>query len=108
LEATLRSTPRREPYGSRPVIPVYIGYCAVFKVREEASPPPVDPGRKSSSRRQRAGLSKLNSMHGAPSSLKGRLCASPDSVDMSSGRSCSRRAPRPEGKTTILLTIGAL
>src|ERR1700750_2915252 len=25
----------------RPVIPVYIGYCAVFKVREEQAVPPV-------------------------------------------------------------------
>jgi hypothetical protein len=36
LEVTLRSTPRGESCDSRPVIPVYIGYCAVFKVREEA------------------------------------------------------------------------
>src|SRR5438445_13750045 len=39
-----------------------IGYCAVFKVREEAKPACGSQGTMSSSRRQRAGLSKLNSM----------------------------------------------
>src|ERR1700722_7828532 len=32
----------------RPVIPTYIGYCVVFKVREEASSTAGSPGPKSS------------------------------------------------------------
>ena len=39
-----------------------IGYCAVFKVREEAHPTREGPGAGPASRRRRAGLSKLNSM----------------------------------------------
>src|SRR5437660_4184239 len=38
-----------------------IGYCAVFKVREEAKRDVRGPGPRSSSHRLRAGLSKLNS-----------------------------------------------
>jgi hypothetical protein len=71
-----------------------IGYCAVFKVRGEerpscADPRPFDP----TSRRRRAGLSKLNSMRAA-SAERGapQPCGLPDPVDMSSGR--SRRGER--------------
>ena len=45
------------------VIPVYIGYCAVFKDREEARTSSQAAHRlRGVSRRQNAGLSKLNSM----------------------------------------------
>jgi len=40
----------------------FIGYCAVFKVREEACTLRGAQGPKPSSGRRRAGLSKLNSM----------------------------------------------
>src|ERR1700733_16164630 len=36
----------------RPVIPVYIGYCAVFKVREEAQARAQHPGQKSAGSRR--------------------------------------------------------
>ncbi len=49
----------------------FIGYCAVFKVREEACTRRGRPGPKPSSGRRRAGLSKLNSMR-AP---RGELCS---------------------------------
>jgi hypothetical protein len=42
LTVIFLGTPRRV----RPVIPVYIGYCAVFKVREESSGSPTHPGPK--------------------------------------------------------------
>jgi hypothetical protein len=45
-----------------PVIPTYIGYCAVFKVREEMSSPPSIRDRSPLSAGGCAGLSKLNSM----------------------------------------------
>jgi hypothetical protein len=45
------------------VIPVYIGYCAVFKDREEARTPNQAAHRlRGVSCRRSAGLSKLNSM----------------------------------------------
>src|SRR5436190_14565354 len=50
----------------------YIGYCAVFKVREEAYPAHGNSGASPVSRRRRAGLSKLNSMRGASSLPEGR------------------------------------
>jgi hypothetical protein len=65
------------------VIPVYIGYCAVFKDREKERP-----------RWLRAGLSKLNSMRtplrrsGARPVLQ---CVQPGPVDMSSPRDLRRR-----------------
>ena len=40
----------------------FIGYCAVFKVREEAVHRATTQGPKPSERRRHAGLSKLNSM----------------------------------------------
>src|SRR5579875_2546072 len=47
----------------RPVIPVYIGYCAVFKVREEQAAPPTRRAQRGCSGEPAgAGLSKLNSM----------------------------------------------
>ena len=46
--------------------PVFIGYCVIFKVREEAEPAAWTPGTKSASGRRRAGLSKLNSMGSRP------------------------------------------
>ena len=74
-----------------------IGYCAVFKVREEACSQPVTP----QSRRRRAGLSKLNSMRAASSGRKARPRDLPGPVDMSSGRSRSgeRRGARELGAT---------
>ena len=49
------------------MIPVYIGYCAVFKVREEAQARSPAPGtRRQPDNRRRAGLSKLSSMQPAP------------------------------------------
>ena len=51
----------------------FIGYCAVFKVREEARPGTL----------RRAGLSKLNSMRAPDCAAKATtLCAPPDSVDV--------------------------
>ena len=67
----------------------FIGYCAVFKVREEASAHSaardIDPRRH----RHRAGLSKLNSMRAASPGASARPCGLPGPVDMSSGRSRS-------------------
>jgi hypothetical protein len=48
------SLPRVGDLSLHPVIPVYIGYCAVFKDREKAL-----------TRGLRVGLSKLNSMQAA-------------------------------------------
>jgi hypothetical protein len=72
-----------------------IGYCVVFKVREEASVS-ADGSRDRSppERRRTAGLSKLNSMRSASLSGGARGCAPwPDPVDMSSGRSCAQETP---------------
>ena len=68
------------------VIPVYIGYCAVFKVREEAQArSPTTPGQSPVSRRLRAGLSKLNSMrHVVDWELAPMQRAFPGSVDIPS------------------------
>jgi hypothetical protein len=67
-----------------PVIPVYIGYCAVFKVREEQSgaAAPARPHVGRSDEPADAGLSKLNSMRSwssRPRTLRHDL---PGSVDM--------------------------
>jgi hypothetical protein len=43
----------------------YIGYCAVFKVREEANPQHEDPGPKSSES-PAAGRSLKTQQHAAP------------------------------------------
>ena len=60
----------------------YIGYCAVFKVREEAKLATRRPGIFSSSRRQRAGLSKLNSMRAASHGCDTQACDLPGPVDV--------------------------
>jgi hypothetical protein len=87
-----------------------IGYCAVFKVREEASPPDQSPGRSPSSRRRRAGLSKLNSMRAAWRRARESAALRPArSGRHASGRSRSRRAPRtPKSSDGDPAAIGAL
>jgi hypothetical protein len=68
------------------MIPVYIGYCAVFKVREEARARDLQASAKSTvARRRRAGLSKLNSMrHVVDWELAPKQRAFPGPVDISS------------------------
>jgi hypothetical protein len=66
----------------RPVIPVYIGYCAVFKVREEAQATRHGArDTRSAGHRRRAGLSKLSSMRPAPREARS---GPPGSVDIPS------------------------
>ena len=62
-----------------------IGYCAVFKVREEATRPQEAEERVLASRRRRAGLSKLNSMRPPRQSFR-TPCGPPSPVDIPSGR----------------------
>ena len=68
----------------------FIGYCAVFKVREEAVHRATTQGPKPSERRRHAGLSKLNSMRRARSRQKARTARLPGPVDMSSDRNALR------------------
>jgi hypothetical protein len=72
--------------------PVFIGYCVIFKVREEAERATrTARERGPASRRRCAGLSKLNSMRppGRPRALP---CGLPGPVDVSSGRTVLRSA----------------
>jgi hypothetical protein len=93
-----------------------IGYCAVFKVREEAKQAHRSPGPSPISRRQHAGLSKLNSMRAVSSAPLAQACGLPDPVDVlvaDRARGERRRAQRLRCRrarpaVTILLTIGAL
>jgi hypothetical protein len=59
-----------------------IGYCAVFKVREEVSLAVRGPGSGPVSRRRRAGLSKLNSMRAASTRNESSPCGLPGPVDI--------------------------
>jgi hypothetical protein len=79
----------------------FIGYCAVFKVREEAARP--SPARElATSRPADAGLSKLNSMWATPLEHEARACRLPGSVDIprpdrqAAGTASSRMLPRKE------------
>jgi hypothetical protein len=71
------SVPRTTFAGCHSVIPVYIGYCAVFKVRKEArapSPPARDQDFSPLTGARRAGLSKLNSMRSPHLALDSASC----------------------------------
>ena len=72
--------PRGEPYGSHSVIPVYIGYCAVFKGRRRR---PTGLVGRSLKTQQHAG--PLAAAPGPSPSRRGRLPSAaiqPGSVDM--------------------------
>jgi hypothetical protein len=89
-----------EPCGS-PGDTRVIGYCAVFKVREEANPPRRRSGPGPASSRRRAGLSKLNSMRGAsprPRSSRRTPCQV-RSTCLVAGRA-RRRASRAQERET--------
>jgi hypothetical protein len=92
-----------------PVIPVSLATVQFSRSAKRRNSRRGSPGLSPSSRRQRAGLSKLNSMRAASARRDVLPCDLPDPVDMSSGRSRSRRAPRssksPDGDPPA---IGAL
>jgi hypothetical protein len=67
LRKTVQVFPRVRTLRFSPGDTRYIGYCAVFKVREEGSDAvTATQGPKPSERRRHAGLSKLNSMWNRP------------------------------------------
>ena len=60
----------------------FIGYCAVFKVRGEATPSGLVRGSAKRTRPAKAGLSKLNSMYVTPSEPSSSVSHDQVSVDV--------------------------
>ena len=85
-----------------------IGYCAVFKVREEAYAAHESPGQSPASNRRCAGLSKLNSMRAASLRPKPhRAACQARSTYLAAGRARGERRGARELKATILPASGA-
>ena len=76
----------------RPVIPVSLATVQFSRSAKRRSSPRGSPGPSPASRRQRAGLSKLNSMRAASAAARRRPCDLPDPVDIPSGRRARRTA----------------
>jgi hypothetical protein len=87
-----------------------IGYCAVFKVREEAYAARESSGPRSSEQPAVRRSLKTQQHASRISEAEASSCGLPGPVDISSGRTRLRRAPRNSGelKATILPASGAL